>query len=178
MLMWSHYADNHKGFLLVYEDKDIKSSKRFTVQEEITEKKAYLGKVSYVENQLDLSDYIENYVRYNMMPNMSDVKTEDVYIPPAKLREFVLQKSVEWKYEQEWRLIPRIIDLEQESPLGYIECKPRAIILGTHCSKEHTEIINGIAKELDIFVYRMYLDECSSAFKLKVGDGRDYSNVI
>ena len=101
MLMWSHYANNHKGFLLVYDVKDISSAKRFTANEEITEKKTYLGEVSYVKNQLDLSDDIENYVRNNMMPNLGDVEFKDASISPVKLRKFMLQKSVEWKYEKE-----------------------------------------------------------------------------
>lgn len=177
MLMWSHYADNHKGFLLAYDMQDIKSAERFNVNDEIINNKTYLGEVSYVSNQLDLSDDIEDYVRYNMMPTLGDVETQDIKISAIKLREFMLQKSVEWEYEREWRLIPRIISLEQESPLGYINCIPKAVILGAHCSKEDTIAINEIAKKKNISVYRMYLDELSPAFRLNVGDGRDYKVI-
>ena len=52
MLMWSHYADNHKGFLLAYDINDLKNSKRFTVEEMSIDKKIRLEKVDYVTKQI------------------------------------------------------------------------------------------------------------------------------
>ena len=173
MLMWSHYADNHKGFVLIFDKTDLKNAERYSITEEQLENKIRLEKVEYVEKQIDLSEDIENYVR-SKMPNFDDaVIVPDGTISQHKLREFVIQKSVEWKYEKEWRMIPRIIDLEKQSPLGYVECRPKGIILGTHCDEENSKKIISIAKKKGIPVYRMFLSEFSPEFKLEIGEGEN-----
>lgn len=173
MLMWSHYAENHTGFSLMYDINDLKKANCYTLNEEQLDKRIRLEKVKYVEEQIDLSDDIEDYVRYNMMPNLGDVEMKDGSIPQYKLRESILQKSVEWQYEKEWRMIPWFITLEQQSLLGYIECKPKGIILGTHCNEEDSNKMISIAKKIGIPIYRMFLSEFSPAFKLEIGDGEN-----
>lgn len=177
MLMWSHYADNHKGFLLVYEKADIKNAKRCMENDVTIERKIHLDKVEYVTEQIDLSEDIEEYVRNNMMPNMGDVVLDERNIPQYKLRKLMLQKSHEWAYEKEWRLIPRTIDLQVQCPLEYISCIPSAIILGARCSNINTEKMINIAKKNRIPIFRMYLSEFEPTFELQVGDGRN-TNLI
>lgn len=81
-------------------------------------------------------------------------------------------------FKKQFKVEKCLFRYREVSPLAYIECKPKAIILGTHCSKEDTQEINEIAKKIGIFVYRMYLDEGSPQFKLNLGNGRDYNNCI
>lgn len=169
LLMWSHYANNHQGFLLAYDIDELKKAKRYSTDGMPIDNKIRLEQVKYVSKQIDLSEEIEDYVRYNMMDTMGDVEERDVNVPQYKLREAITEKAEDWKYEKEWRLIPRIIDLQKESPLAYIVCSPKAIILGTHCNKENSERIVSIAKKVDIPVYRLFLNEFSPEFKLVIG---------
>lgn len=168
ILMWSHYADYHKGYLLVYDKEELRSSQKYTKNGILSEKKTRLEKVEYVTEKLDLTEAVENYVRYEILPNMGDIEKQDGKIAVTKLREFVIQKAKEWEYEKEWRLIPRIISLEEESELCYIVCKPKGIILGAKCSEENRKLIIDIAEENDIPVYRMLLNDFSSKYGLEI----------
>lgn len=170
MLMWSHYANNHKGFLLMYDIEELKHAKRFTIDEIEVDKHIRVEKVKYVTEQIDLSEDVEDFVRCNMMPTMGDVDHGDGKIPQYKLKEFVIQKAKDWEYEQEWRMIPRIIDLENPSPLGYIECTPKAVILGADCSQENGLKLIKIAREKNIATFGMYLNEFNPSFKLEIDE--------
>ena len=167
MLMWSHYADNHKGFMLVYALEDIMNALRYDETETETARKTRLEPVEYVENKLDLTEEIDAYTR-SRRPNAGDVIPPDGDIPQPKLRKMITQKAKDWSYENEWRLIPRTIDLEHESPLCYIECVPTAIVLGAKCEKENREKILNIARNKNLPVLEMVLSERSPKFKLDV----------
>lgn len=75
MLMWTHYANEHKGFALEYGPND-KSSVALQ-----------LWPVFYREKLFDISDFLTR-IRSNLIPLL-----------PA------LHKAIDWKYEKEWRLI-------------------------------------------------------------------------
>lgn len=76
-LMWSHYADEHKGFCIKY-----KLSTRFIKQEENEKfEHSYLKKIKYTENPISI-----------------DTPTIDTTLAFAT-------KSIEWSYENEVRLI-------------------------------------------------------------------------
>ena len=170
MLMWSHYANDHKGFLLVFSKKQIKEAECFSLEGVEIANKVRLEKVDYVTEQMDLSEDVEDYVRYEMMPTMGDVEKRNGKIGQTKLRMFVSQKSKEWEEEREWRLMPRTIDLQEPSPLGFIKCVPAALVLGTYCDKKDSERIIAIAKNTGIPMFRMVLDDSDPTFKLKVID--------
>lgn len=169
LLMWSHYADNHKGFLLVYSKDDIVNAVRYDKLGMETERKIRLEKVRYVENKIDLTEDVENFAR-SRRPNLGDVVPPDGEISQIKLREIVTQKALDWSYENEWRLIPRTIDLDNESPLCYIEVVPKAIVLGTMREEENKEKILKIAHYKKIPVYEMILSADSPKFKLEVDE--------
>lgn len=75
MLMWTHYANEHKGFAIEYGPNE-KSS--IALQ---------LWPVFYREKLFDISKYFSR-VSSNLIPLL-----------PA------LHKAVDWKYEKEWRLV-------------------------------------------------------------------------
>lgn len=171
MLMWSHYADNHKGFILVYNKDDLRDAKRFSKKGEEIKNKTKLLPINYVTEQVDFTKDIRDYVRFEVFPSMGDVDKKDSRLSQKKLRQFAIEKSVEWAYEKEWRLIPRIIDAFNESPLEYIECKPRAIIIGVHCKNEAVNELKRIANLVGIEYFRMCLDEFDRAFQIKITTG-------
>lgn len=173
MLMWSHYADNHKGFVLVYDKKDLAEAKPYTKKEQLTFSKTKLEKVRYVDKQKDMTQAVLSYIRFNMLPNMGDIEPCDGKFPVADLREILLEKATDWSYEKEWRIIPRIPSVEIESGLHYINCKPKAVIIGSQCRSENANNLSNICRQMGIAVYRIFLSETSPAFKLEVNDKGD-----
>lgn len=75
MLMWTHYANEHKGFAIEYGT------------HEKTSIALQLWPVFYREELFDISKYLKR-IRSNLIP-----------ILPA------LHKALDWQYEKEWRLI-------------------------------------------------------------------------
>jgi hypothetical protein len=76
ILMWSHYADNHKGFCIEYdfsEDSGLRKSAR---------------PVQY----------------QNEMPDLSVTGTDEEH-RTEYIQKCVFTKAKQWKYEQEWRVL-------------------------------------------------------------------------
>lgn len=153
-LMWAHYANNHKGFLLTYLKDDVRLCKSYSITGEEISKKLALKSVDYVNKQVDMTEYIHDFMLKNVLPsNLDTSKIAD--IPVSKLREMAITKSTEWKYEKEWRLLPRIIKIDEESSFGYISIVPRAIIAGLECSEENQKILYAISRQKKIPYYKM-----------------------
>ena len=150
ILMWSHYADSHKGFALEYDF-------RPTLEQPI--KNVGLFPVVYSKERFDISDYIAwAFLRIigfpAKMPDMS-----------ASIKN-ALWKSDVWAYEKEWRMIdstPRDITDEKASAINY---KPVAIYYGRHMSGDDKRQLHEVAKEKGIKEYEMYLDYSSLKYEM------------
>lgn len=177
LLMWSHYADNHKGYVLVYDKESIESASKFSYDGDVVKQKTKLEKVNYVTKQVDMTEEAIDYIRNNMLENMGDIETHDATMPPYKIRQILTEKAKDWEYEEEWRLIPRITKLDEESRLGYIEIRPKAVIFGSQTKEEDVEQIKEICAEKNIPVYRIFLSETSPDFCLKIGDDGELQSV-
>jgi hypothetical protein len=82
ILMWSHYARNHEGFVVGFESKDAFFKHREDEPLEIGE----LRPVQYIKRRPSLHlDMIKN--------------------PEIKTPDFLFSKSRDWAYEREWRII-------------------------------------------------------------------------
>lgn len=173
MLMWSHYADYHRGFLLVYDKKDIEEAKRYDDNDSEIQEKTRLRPVNYVDSQTDLTKELREYVRYNMfanMGNMGDIEVKDASLSPIALKRVITEKSIEWAYEKEWRLIPNIPRVEKKSSLNYIECKPLAVIIGNQCQNTKRDQLIDICKKIKVPAYGIYLSASNPKFKLEIDD--------
>ena len=150
ILMWSHYADSHKGFALEYDF-------RPTLEQPI--KNVGLFPVVYSEERFDISDYIAwAFLRIIGFPaKMPDIS--------ASIKN-ALWKSDVWAYEKEWRVIdstPRDIADEKASAIHY---KPVAIYYGRHMSGDDKRRLHEVAKEKGIKEYEMYLDYSSLKYEM------------
>ena len=150
ILMWSHYADSHKGFALEYDF-------RTTLEQPI--KNVGLFPVVYSEERFDISDYIAwGFLRvWGIQAKMPDISA------PIKN---ALWKSDVWAYEKEWRMIdstPRDITDEKPSAIHY---KPVAIYYGRHMSGDDKKRLHEVAKEKGIKEYEMYLDYSSLRYEI------------
>jgi len=168
MLMWSHYADNHRGFAVIYDREDIENAENYTTFGKLITKKPILRQVTYADKQSDLTLEIEEYIRAYRMPNLGDVVPPVSYLSQDKLRRMITEKSPDWSYEREWRIIPRHISLDNESPLGYMSLMPKGIILGSMCSKENQCQIIDICDEKKIPVFKAVLNYWEPGYKLEL----------
>ena len=151
VLMWSHYADSHKGFALEY-------NFRSTLDHPL--KNVALFPVIYGEERVDISAYIAweyLFIRGLRAPN-----------PDTSFSiKNALYKSSVWEYEQEWRLIdstPR--DIADEKPSA-IPFEPVAIYYGRYISREHKQQLHAVAQEKGIKEFEMFVDYSSPLYEMQ-----------
>ena len=123
LLMWSHYATSHEGFVLGFESTHEYFDQRKTPKDEFR----HLRKVEYRLNR----------------PNapLTTLRGVDVF----------LVKSQAWEYEQEWRIMRPLVEASEiisadRFPIHLFEYPPSAvveIILGARIHEaDRTEILN------------------------------------
>lgn len=86
MLMWSHYANGHKGFCIEYDLAAIPDSPLFSK----------LFPVIYCDERISL---IEQCIEFNTQKVLTNESLWKVF------KYGLLMKSVDWKYQNEWRYI-------------------------------------------------------------------------
>jgi len=131
-LMWSHYADSHKGFCIEYDFSEPK--------EEVLSKLPL--PVFYSKNRplVPWKAAIDNSV-------------ENIEEANANIMMGLLTKDKEWEYENEWRIL---IGATANSELAMP--KVSCIYLGASIEKENRDKIVAIAKKQNIPVKQMKVD--------------------
>lgn len=130
LLMWSHYANYHKGICIEYSFNDINNK---------DDNVSFLP-VIYTSQFQNMIDYI-------------DIKKNTVSDQIVKL---FLMKSMDWNYEKEWRIVKEISE-ENNDKLGelYSVPKPTAIYLGCKVNVCDAELIRKTCKSNTIPVFQM-----------------------
>lgn len=148
ILMWSHYAESHTGYCIKYDTIEI--FKKFQSQ---------LNFVEYEKEITTWANSKENYDKY------------------LNLQKIYCTKSLNWSYENEWRLCMSLMeDLEKSDyykHLGEVNfirnsknndliigatvdfIKPKAIYLGCTPNEELKNDIFEICNKKDINLYQM-----------------------
>ena len=88
ILMWSHYANQHKGFCIEYEIPPYSKSNELLFHS--------IHPVIYSDLRISV---LESYLKYLKLPQITDEILWDIY------KYGLLMKSIDWKYQNEWRLI-------------------------------------------------------------------------
>ena len=131
VLMWSHYADSHKGFCIRYEfDNSL-----FDIVENKKKKKILLvDGITYSES-IDLKD-------------------------EPSIRMALLEKSDFWKYEREMRLLSFDWSGEDKE-FPTIACKgaAKAVYLGARCTDANRRAMEKAIGDKNIPLYQMSVDE-------------------
>lgn len=166
ILMWSHYADYHKGFCIVYNKSVVTEADVYASDNSLIKKKPVLIPVEYVETQLDLTEEVSEYVRAYKMPNIMEMYPPYTNLSQEKLRKAITQKLLDWEYEKEWRIIPRHISLEHESNLHHMIAKPVALIIGCKCSEQDKDELIEIANDKKIPVFWMVRNFIEPTFSI------------
>ena len=141
MLMWSHYANNHKGMVLEYDFTELYSEKFL---------KLFLGlhPIYYNDKLLNLKEY-------------ENVK-EKIFVGTLA----AICKSSEWAYENEWRILLKQKEYEQGIEVPFL--KPTRIILGARVDQVHKIFLSLEAKQRGIPINQIKLQR--SEYQLKISD--------
>lgn len=162
ILMWSHYADSHKGFALEYNLKDYNSKCDVCLSPCTDKHSEFFFPVCYSDERFDLTPfvtYIANHEIYSTNLDKPLIPIDDQFI----IIKALLNKSNEWKYEKEWRMMSFS---NSKVSRHNITLKPTAIYLGVDVSEINKKILKNLAKEKGIKIYKMYIDIESTEFKM------------
>lgn len=167
IVMWSHYADNHKGFCIEYDLEFLKKEIQFSLNdgefysdnknEYLIERneaiiKAGLFPIEYTSNRINIPVTKLNQINIDSTGKISYNSNIDELFYKA----FVV-KSANWNYEKEWRII---IDgqisnyFDNKIPFPYI----KTIYLGCKAGKELINTMIAIGEEIGAEVSILKMD--------------------
>ena len=139
ILMWSHYANNHRGFCVAYNLLDLNQKLHFSAVP-----------VFYTQDRVCLQSL-------SLDRDKLDKETMRLFI------KSITSKSTDWSYEKEWRIIrdeaacgPKWNDKNKEALLDTIP--PSSIILGCCASDELTSALMQHCQNHKIPLYKMEKD--------------------
>lgn len=135
LLMWAHYASNHKGICVEYNMEDFISELGFSPVP-----------VIYSVERAAIEEYVPNDSESLKQPFIDSL----------------IRKSKEWEYEKEWRIIrDKGACGEKWKGNGALldSVKPLSIILGCDCSHEVEDEIEAHCKSEKISLYKMEIDK-------------------
>lgn len=160
--MWSHYANNHKGFCVEYDISEIKKdiNLNYTINDFFSniEKEKYLQERLMVITKGCLLPVIYTSQRVNIpytkLKKYKFDKREEII---KLLYDAYITKSTIWSYENEWRLvvdnkIARYYD--NKIPFPYI----KKIYLGCKMEKPYLDELIYIADELGVEIEMMKME--------------------
>jgi hypothetical protein len=169
ILMWSHYANNHTGFVLNYDFKSrysIKTKIPGVNATEFADKKLF--PVQYSEERFDATYYVEFHFIDNYFKSIG-LKLDKPFFDKLFYYKILLFKSTNWEYEKEWRIIKQTnIDYnDKKSDIGFInDIRPKEILLGSKTSNENKNNLINIAEQKGIPIYQMKLEPFEREYKL------------
>lgn len=161
-VMWAHYADSHKGFVIEYNFNDYINLCTTCQKQCPNRHNESLYPVKYSDERFDVTPlliYSANLFLMKQFLKEGTVLSDDQLV----IYKALLSKSTNWSYEKEWRLIslsdnPRCTE--------QIKLKPKAIYLGIDISSINSKILKYLAKGKNIPVYQMNIDIESTDYKM------------
>lgn len=127
LLMWAHYSNGHRGFVIEFDIKHNYFDRR-TKPEEV---RRHLKKVFYSKQRPEMVVYDSG---------LSDSENWDIWI-----KKFLWNKGDSWEYEQEWRMIDTLEACQKKISKGgedvYLFSLPldciKGVIFGCSMSEEN-----------------------------------------
>lgn len=179
-VMWGLYAGDESGFTLAY---DFKTNGLSVPAVKGKSRNCTLFPIIYGDERFKVpTEYIQYLLTYriwqialinsgyaNYMPAVANAKLQSLVCPDMFMAtKIALHKSREWEREAEWRLFcTSNDDMEfQNAKHGYIIKKPVAVYLGRRISPVYERLLKELAKDKNIPVYKMQLDDKSPTYKL------------
>ena len=171
-LMWGHYTRSHSGFAIEYELKNTikKCSKSCGKYCNFFHLNYQLAPVGYDKNRYDASVYLSQILESKLACKLNIPMQYIIDRDRFRVPKTILRKSLEWEYEQEWRLF----QFDEKCHSNYRKMatiKPSAVYLGTNISSWYKSRIIKLCQEQQIPCYRMLNSYISKEFKLIVDEG-------
>ena len=164
ILMWAHYADNHKGFVVEYDSqslqtkcvncpdgKDFKTCTNWQTTR--------LMPILYTNQRYDATGYIVDSTLANLF-NAQGLQNLWGFRDCFAQYKINIYKHHCWDYEKEWRLQLYNVNGKKE-----IIVKPVAIYLGCRIAKCYEDILVKYAKEQNIKIYKMNEHPSKTGYK-------------
>lgn len=130
-LMWSHYADSHKGICVEYDFSELK------------------------EDRIHLFPVCYSVKRPKVPWKEAIIQSEEMQRnATARFMEALLTKDKAWEYEQEWRILVLPKECTDNISAPPISC----IYLGAMCSEENAKLVAKVANKLSVPIKRMIVD--------------------
>jgi hypothetical protein len=128
ILMWSHYADSHKGFCVEYDSQRL---------------------LQICYNYAKIGDFIVAIkVKYSSIyPQINPYKLNHDDEDYLDYMDCLTVKSEVWSYEKEWRLI---YSRHPNEALSFPDNIVKAIYFGVNCSDENINTVKNLTKEKKI----------------------------
>jgi hypothetical protein len=145
IIMWSHYADQHRGFCLEYDTDSLPPENLFV---------RMLYPVIYSEKLFDGTKYY--------LAAMRNRATFNILFPALA----ALYKSPEWSYENEWRLVIPANLVREASP--WRVPTPKQIYLGSKMPDGEKEQIIQVCRKKGVRIHQMYLADDSFLLRSKL----------
>lgn len=142
VLMWSHYAQNHKGFCIEYDFNDWDC-------------RDYLRPVQYVDER--------HYIRNNFADNLPSNAGREIM-------DAALYKSSEWSYEKEWRLVMSAMEIlkpkfKDTIPTFFLEEFITAVYIGAKAEEQYCTQVCEHYRGTNVEIYRMQMQ--TDCYKLR-----------
>lgn len=155
ILMWSHYADHHRGFALEYSGRDLFYLQPCRNCKEICENEGRLDvyPVIYGDRRIDTTEQLLELVAYDI--HSAQLNKKLTLLNPDQLFPIKIntKKAHFWKYEKEWRLFRRAKKLTEG--IKSVICHPTALYLGSKISPLNKKILTDHAQEKGISIFEM-----------------------
>ena len=172
-LMWAHYAYNHCGIALCYDQQDLIQSKCYSSTGEEIKNRFVLEPIQYCTKRPDATDFVEAYLletlRRKRHKDHADVVDDWPLVRIKTVKEIIVTKDTSWGYEQEVRLIPRNLEFDTPKNVSYMKIKPRAVVLGAKMDagerKEVVDIVRGLG---DVALYCAVLHDGQSGYTVDI----------
>lgn len=140
VLIWSHYAENHTGFCIEYNFRELG---QLNVQSRM------LNPVIYTDELFDATQYI-------LQPILENNNFNNLFgIYPT------ISKSTKWSYEKEWRTVFPLGPGASEEARFIKVPKPKALYVGAKSTEDNIGILRDIAVMKKIPLYQMILSDTS-----------------
>ncbi len=140
ILMWSHYANKHTGFCVEYDLSKLKSQEALLMLYPVI----YSNKRPLLPlSMFDFSD-------------IKNVKVVEGALPYAEIVESLLTKSDIWGYEEEWRIIHTLNNLDDQK---LYEDIITGVYLGANISTDDEKLIIEKATAKGVAIKKMRLLE-------------------
>ncbi len=167
-VMWSHYSNNGRGFLLGYKLNEIK---------ELENDDKFLNKcgffdICYSNNKYDASNEFESKVKESFKTFNSKKLKNSYFKVNFDLNDNTpipfVNKNKAWEYEQEKRLIYRYKKSHGNEHVNVGKIKPACVILGENMELPYKYLIVSICRKKSIPLYTIETSYLNDKYELSI----------